>query len=695
MKARLSIALGVTATVAAIAALALSVRALLPPSSQPTQSTPAGPSTTTVPATPSGTATATRTPTPAPTASLPTPPSDMVLFRGISAYDGTRRFTLTYSPAIWQMDWERGGLVHQTTGCILFPESGGMGLGPEWTCTDDLATVGDWNFERHTCTQTGRSVPGLVSYGVTADEAYFLFTAGIGDLDQAAFDRCRADVETVLATFTPLEPLTGEFAALRAALDVYEPPVAPTRAAWALATDVARWLSQGHDPADLSAVLRTLPKLDTCNPQTTLLDLNGDGRRDVVLQPDLMGLPVIAYIAQENGGFAGIPLSDTFGEPTPTMDSGVSVQELTGDLLPETIVTYTVSGGSMGTELLYLFRCRGPNDCPLVFQAHLISWAGPSSWALEPDPTHPDRQQIVLTYPHLWLDSGFDHKMLNHPLGRQAWRWDADVGRFVLAEKTVDMEQSGWGPEGMPITTEDRLRWYTNEGEVAFRAGEYETALEWYDRAAALAAAENWAPMRDQPDWRAYLRFRRAETLALLGRSGEALPEMQAVAAEYADNLLGELAAAFLDGYGNGRADDAAARGVASMQQMSARVYTYFYNEGCQVLCFPIHAYGLLYPGAGLAAYLNAHPEWIGDAEGLASALREVGFAVESVRFENTDDTPNGIAVIVLRLPDAPNAGGELVEWRLVRSAGRWQVAPAPTPEWPRVRLVSPPNVTG
>lgn len=72
MKARLSIALGVTATVAVIAALALSVRALLPPSRQPTRNTPAGPSTATVPTTPSGTATI-RSGTPPPATAMPTP----------------------------------------------------------------------------------------------------------------------------------------------------------------------------------------------------------------------------------------------------------------------------------------------------------------------------------------------------------------------------------------------------------------------------------------------------------------------------------------------------------------------------------------------------------------------------------------------------------------------------------------------
>ncbi len=635
--------------------------------------------------------TATETPVPTsppgatPTATPLIPPPGMALFRGITLYNPTRRFALMYSPEIWQMDRKWGWFVHRATGCTFEPEASGMGLEMEWTCSRDQITMGNLDFDRLTCIHIGQTVPGIVSYALTVGGDDFLFTICAANLDEDAFNRCRADAEAVLATFTPLEPLTGEFAASRSTLDVYEPPLRLDRVAWALARDVARWLSQGHNPADLTALLRTLPKLDAVEPKVIQLDLNGDGRRDVVVQPNLMGLPIIACVAHWGVvEFACIPLPGNFPEPTPTVDSNLSLQELTGDSLPEIIITYTVPGGSMSTELLYIFRCVYPGDCPQAFHARLITWAGPSSWALEPDPTQPGWQQIVLAYPHMWLENGFDHKTLNHPLGRQVWRWNAEVGRFVLAEETIDLEQSSWGPEAM-ITTEDRLRWYVNGGEAAFRAGDYGTALEWYNRALAGANAENWTPQPHQPDWRAYARFRRAETLALLGRPAEALPEMRAVAADYADDILGDLATAFLDGYGDGTARDAPARGVAGMQKVDARLYTYFYNENCAVLCFPIHAAGLLYPGAGLGAYLDAHPELVGDAGKLLQALQEVGFAAEDVRFEDAGGTPNAIAVITLRLPDAPNAGRALVEWKLTRSDGRWKVAPSPVPEWPTV----------
>ena len=308
-----------------------------------------------------------------------------------------------------------------------------------------------------------------------------------------------------------------------------------------------------------------------------------------------------------------------------------------------------------------------------------------SSWAFEPDPTQVDLQQIVLIYTHLYSD-GFDHKMVNHPVGRQIWRWDADAETFVWAEEIVDLERSGWG-EGMPITVEDRLRWFTNLGEESFRSGEYGAALQQYDSVLALAASEGWTPEVGQPDWSGYSRFRRAETLALLGRSDEALADMQAVAAGYAGDPLGELAEAFLAGYGDGRATDAPARGIAAMQTVD--LYSHFYYERGGALCFPMEASGILYPGVGLTAYLNVHPELLEDAEELQAGLNAIGFSFEDVRLEGSGGVVEGRVLIDLRLPDAPNANGALATWTLARSAGQWRVTPPGPAEdmqgWPRV----------
>lgn len=214
----------------------------------------------------------------------------------------------------------------------------------------------------------------------------------------------------------PAGPLAGVYAAL----DAYQPPHVTPEVLRALTSGIAGWLSNGGDPSLLPGLLRTLPQLQTVQSTVDWADFNGDGLEDVVVQTGLMGLPVLAFLRQEDGQYLGLALPPAFDDPLPTLQSGFMSSDLTGDGRPETVVTYTVSGGSSSTELLYVFRWEGTNPT-LVFRADLITWAGPSAWALEPDPTAPDRQQFRLTYPHLYWD-GFDHKLLPHPLGWQVWR---------------------------------------------------------------------------------------------------------------------------------------------------------------------------------------------------------------------------------------------------------------------------------
>jgi len=146
----------------------------------------------------------------------------------------------------------------------------------------------------------------------------------------------------------------------------------------------------------------------------------------------------------------------------------------------------------------------------------------------------------------------------------------------------------------MPATTADRLRWLTNEGETAFRAGHYEEALSAYDEALALAQAQDWTPAADEPDWVGLLRFRRGETLAHLGGATEAVVALEDVASDYEGGLLGDLAAAFLAGYGNGGTADAAERGCAALEELGDRVEGHFYHEREGALRFPMTVTGIL-----------------------------------------------------------------------------------------------------
>jgi len=115
-----------------------------------------------------------------------------------------------------------------------------------------------------------------------------------------------------------------------AVLDTYEPPHASPETIAALTSGIARWLAQGNDPALLPALLRASPKLQMTRPEVAQADLNGDGMEDVLVQTQLMGLPVLAFLQQEDGQHLGLTLPPMFDEPLPTLHSGFLSRDLTG-----------------------------------------------------------------------------------------------------------------------------------------------------------------------------------------------------------------------------------------------------------------------------------------------------------------------------------------------------------------------------
>jgi len=157
---------------------------------------------------------------------------------------------------------------------------------------------------------------------------------------------------------------------------------------------------------------------------------------------------------------------------------------------------------------------------------------------------------------------------------------------------------------------------------------------------------------------------------------------MRAVATELDGDLLGELARAFLEGYGESVSPvdpAAAARGVAAMGAVD--LYEHFYYERPGALRFPMDAAGILFPGAGLAAYLNAYPDLAGDLPRLRAGLDGISFAVEEVV-----SFPNGDLHITLRPSGMPSAGQDLVPWLLTREDDGWRVSlPSSEGEWPTV----------
>ncbi len=386
------------------------------------------------------------------------------------------------------------------------------------------------------------------------------------------------------------------FAASEVALAAYEPMSGADGVVQALSWEIAAWLAAGHEPGMLADALQALPKLDVADVRVTRVDLNNDGLHDVAVEPQFLGLPVLACLAQPGSGFACHPLPDpeTLGDETLSVDSAVIPADVTGDGRPETLITYAVQAASGWRERVYVFDWGEVASAPdVVFYVELHNWAGTSTWELVPDPTAPGRQQIVLEYPHFY-DLGFDHKLENHPLGRQVWRLDADLGPFLLTDEAVDTTRSAWGA-GMEITTEDRLRWLTNEGETAFRTGRYEEALGAYDQVVALAAAEGWSPRGAEPDWVGLVRLRQGQAWAHLGRTDEAMDILSAVVRDYEGDLLGQLAAAFVMGYNASSTSPwSVEAGCDALKALEKRLEDHLYHELGGALRFPMTADGVL-----------------------------------------------------------------------------------------------------
>lgn len=490
------------------------------------------------------------------------------------------------------------------------------------------------------------------------------------------------------------DPLQG----VREALADYEPVADARPVAYAVLEGIAAWLAEGGEADALPEALGPVPVPGSDEPAMPLAwatDLTGDDRPDTVLYIPLMGLPLFLFTPQDGdprpAGHLLPPDLDAIQTDFPVLETemgvdlpGVDIRDLTGDGSPEVLFS-TIGAGGSSSRLLPRFYRWHEGSFHLVFSATLVNWAGESRLALEPDPTGEGRTQIVLTYPQLY-GQGFDHKLANHPAGRQVWRWSPGAGRYVAAEQSVDLESSGWGPE-MPPTVEDRLRWLTNEAEDLFRSGEYEQAVRGYDAVLALAREEDWQPGEGEGNWPALAAFRRAEALLLGGNDGNGLEEMAAVAEAYADDLLGDLARAFLAGYASAGGPEAAARGVAAMQDVP--LWDHFYYEEPGALRFPMDAAGILYPGAGLAAYLQAHPGLAADPAALKAGLTEAGYEVLDV------NPAQGGAVEILLATRGPTdranqgeSGPPPVWWRLVPPNEAWHVAP-PAGEsgdgWPTV----------
>jgi hypothetical protein len=417
---------------------------------------------------------------------------------------------------------------------------------------------------------------------------------------------------------------------LAAALQLYrEPPTNREAVIEALTSDVGEWLRAGGDPAGLSSVLNAAADTTTTSFNVTLVDLDDDGSDEILIDTPTRGIPVLLFEADGNGCLLP-PHENAIGWFRTASDADdvpvISIEDFTGDDAAEILINYIFPGAGNPVVSPVVYR-RQAERCDLIFAASLMN--GATLIRPEGEPT-----QIVLSYPYLYR-YGFDHQQITHPLGQQTWRWNAASSRYEQVDARIEYVSAN---TDTPATTEDLLRWEVNEGETAFRLADYKTALLRYNNALALAAVERWTPVDRQPDWRGVAAFRRAQTLLLLRRADASPPAnyaadgliaMQTVQSSYQGDKLGELASVFLESYGDGTVPDSFTRAVAAIQRVD--LYTYFYSDSTSgALRFPVDA-GLLYPVAGVTAYLNRHPELAADPQQLRTELAALGYPISAL----------------------------------------------------------------
>ncbi len=654
---------------------------------------------------PTGNRALTASVSPQPTATLP---AGMAELRGLpisNSMGAIQTFRAGYITNTWQREQnnlDEDALYHQAIpGCILYP---GKLVLPSITYNKHLTVesdkyleksseqvaLGNYEFRRMSVISSDQAAT-FISYDLATDSFSFVFALQTTGLMSTTLDHCRTDAEVVLSTLSFDEVQRGPFVITLATLDVSEDPEQWSEKAtsW-LEYELAAWLDAGNNSAGLGEALNVVPLIDPAKLEVRSIDLEQDGKKGIIVLRGLWGDLTFTICRT---GSAGYFCQSDFGvvagqEPIVT-DSALIAQELNGVSGKELVITMTIVSEDRNFEVLQVLALDDPDNFQGIFAAILGREAGPTHWKLEPDPSAPNRQQFVVIYPYLY-GNGFENEQLNHPLGRQVWRWSGTEGRFVLTEEVVDTEHSGRGI-GVPVTAGDRLWWKTNEAETVFRSGDYETALERYEQVIVLA--EGWTPLATEPDWAAYARFRRGECLALLGRAGEAQAELAALVDEYKGDMLGTLAESFLAAYGDGSTPDAAARGVAALP--AAQLYAHFSTDESGALRSPLEATGILYSGAGLATYLDAHPELVSDMPALQAGLQEAGFATEQVR--RIEDQ----IYIRLRLPQGSGGERKLLSWGVENREGHWCVAPLVS-QWPepglaylgwRIRTIGPREV--
>lgn len=393
----------------------------------------------------------------------------------------------------------------------------------------------------------------------------------------------------------------------------------------AAALDTLGGSSALSQPETLTALRTALgPGNSLIEPALLTADADGDGVDDLLVAPGVLGLRPVALLARGEQ----VVVAPLLPAGTIAPDAGGAarldrVADVNHDGTPEVVIPFEIPGASALNTELFVVRWDGERFAP-VFHTFLTTWAGGGEWAIRDDGA------ITTTCAVL---GAFDHKLLPHPIQTNVYAWAAGSG-YTLVETWVE-----------PPATQ---RQQANLAEAAFRAGNWQLAIERYQR--LLDDASLQAEPNVEVDFIAFAHLRLGQLFALTGGADAALAELR-LAAE-AEPFIGDLALAFREGYA---LEGDASAGWAAM--LKVPLYRAIYEEKAGNLGWPAEATSVLWPGAGLAAFLNVPSDVLAMTDaGLTTALASTGLPVVKAAINNLDADPAAPEVVVELAVEGPRA---------------------------------------
>ncbi|MFQ6059405.1 MAG: hypothetical protein ACE5MB_11075, partial [Anaerolineae bacterium] len=270
-------------------------------------------------------------------------------------------------------------------------------------------------------------------------------------------------------------PVTDAFERACTLLPEDRPPAPITDLTDALTTAIATFLDQVPDPNQpLSAQPEVLSRLRVelvgLRPRYPLAvnldaaDLDDQPGEELAVTISHPGLRAWAF-RRTPAGYQALPLPGI--TPWPMSDAVPALRQvgdLTGDGHTEVLVEYTYAGGTATILHPIITRWNG-HAFDVLFAAIVSQWTAPrTEWRLVARDDGPGFD-VELVYPVFGVH---DHKLLDHPRGKQRWRSNPATGHYILLWETVE-----------PPATQ---RQAVNMAEARFLAEDYAGALPLYRR---------------------------------------------------------------------------------------------------------------------------------------------------------------------------------------------------------------------